>query len=440
MTYRQLLLAISCATTTLALTLPSSNDALFTIPKGWQQPTYNFSNNPLSREKIALGHLLFYDPILSGDSTISCASCHSPYNAFTHVDHDLSHGIGGKIGTRNSPALMNLAWHSSFMWDGAINHLDMQALAPISHPAEMGENIAHVAEKLQGSNKYPALFYKSFGDSTVTGEHILKAIAQFLLTIVSANAKYDRVMRKETQFNEQEKNGYRLFRQHCATCHREPLFTNLKFANNGLKADTTLNDLGRMKVTNNPADSLQFKVPTLRNIEFSYPYMHDGRFKKLSEVIQHYTSGIEHNKTIAKELAHPIVLSSNQKTDLIAFLLTLSDKEFLFNPKFAQPAYPIASTNVHAAPPQNKSSLQSSEIAVLQDSFSEILAIQMNNLTQENFTIGLYDISGKLVQKTVLYQGSTIAYFDTRTLYAGEYIIRIIGNGKIIVKKITLHK
>lgn len=309
------------------------NEYLFIVPQNWPKPHYDFTKNPLSESKIELGRKLFYDPILSRDNKISCASCHSQFNAFTHVDHALSHGIEDKIGTRNSPALMNLAWHKSFMWDGAINHLDMQALAPIGNPLEMDSKIEHVVAKLQKSTIYTKLFYQTFGDSMITGEHTLKAISQFMLTLVSANSKYDSVMRRETEFTVHEKKGYKLFLKQCSSCHTEPLFTNLEFENNGLHVDKTLNDCGRMNITKDAKDSLLFKVPTLRNIEFSYPFMHDGRFKKLSEVINHYTSGIQQSKTLSKQLQKKIVLTSNDKADIIAFLLTLSDKEFLFNPK-----------------------------------------------------------------------------------------------------------
>lgn len=314
-----------------------AKEVLFEVPQNWPKPAYDFSKNPLSSQKVELGRALFYDPVLSKNNQISCASCHSPFTAFTHVDHDLSHGIDDRIGTRNSPALMNLAWHKFFMWDGAINHLDMQALAPISHPDEMGESIESVVLKLQGSKNYRTLFYKAYGDSIITGEHTLKAISQFMLTLVSANAKYDSVMRKQVQFTTQEKNGYALFKKNCATCHVEPLFTNLQFENNGLAVDITLNDYGRMKVTKNKNDSLKFKVPTLRNIEFSFPYMHDGRFKTIAAVLKHYTSGVKQSHTLSVHLKKTITLSSNDKVDLTAFLLTLTDKSFLFNAKYAYP-------------------------------------------------------------------------------------------------------
>ncbi|MCX6275688.1 MAG: c-type cytochrome [Bacteroidetes bacterium] len=313
------------------------NEKNFSVPDMWPEPKYDFSKNPLTLEKMELGRALFYDPILSRDSTISCNSCHSQYTVFAHVDHTLSHGIDNKIGTRNAPALMNLAWQNNFMWDGAINHLDMQPLAPISNKDEMDSRIDSVVLKLQRSKIYPALFLKAFGDRIITGEHTLKAISQFMLTIVSSNSRYDSVMRKQKVFTEQEENGYRLFKKECSSCHAEPLFTNYQFENNGLPVDTMLNDFGRMKITHHAKDSLKFKVPSLRNIEFSYPYMHDGRFKHLSDVLKHYTEGIERSKTLSPQLQTPVIFSSNEKVDLTAFLLTLTDKEFLFNPDYAYP-------------------------------------------------------------------------------------------------------
>jgi len=309
----------------------------FIVPSNWPTPHYNFDKNPLAKAKIELGRHLFYEPLLSRDSSISCSSCHAQYTAFTHVDHDLSHGIDDRIGTRNSPSLMNLAWSKVFMWDGAVNHLDMQALAPLTHEDEMGDDLLNVIQKLQASSKYPILFAKAFGDSIITGEHLLKAIAQFELILVSANAKYDQVQRKEATFSAQEKNGYALFKKHCNTCHQEPLFTNHQFANNGLEIDTTLNDLGRMGITKEAKDAQLFKIPTLRNVEFSYPYMHDGRFEELSEVLNHYVKGIHQNATLSPLLEDRLPLKHEEQIDLIAFLLTLTDKEFLFNPQFSYP-------------------------------------------------------------------------------------------------------
>jgi cytochrome c peroxidase len=303
----------------------------------WPEPVYNFKKNPLAAEKIALGRKLFYDPILSQDSTISCASCHSPFSAFTHVDHALSHGIHDSIGKRNSPALMNLAWQKNFMWDGAINHLDVQALAPISNTAEMGSDLKTVVTKLNQSTQYQSLFLTAFNTQKVTGEVVLKALSQFMLTLISNQSKYDQVIAQKATFTEQEQRGYSLFQKNCNHCHQEPLFSNYKFANNGLPVNFQLNDFGKMNWTQNKSDSLLFKTPTLRNIAYTYPYMHDGRFKKLSDVLDHYQHGIQQSSTLSPELRKPMRLTAENKVDIIAFLLTLSDKSFVLNPQFSFP-------------------------------------------------------------------------------------------------------
>ena len=310
---------------------------LFPMPEGWPAPAYDFKKNPLSKKKIELGRMLFHDPVLSRDSTISCSSCHLQYTAFTHVDHKLSHGIQNRIGTRNSPALMNLAWAKTFMWDGSVNHLDVQALAPISNPGEMDEDIAHVISKLQYSKKYPALFFEAFGDSAITTEYVLKSLSQFMLTMVSANSKYDRVMHKEDTFTTKEAKGYALFKQNCASCHTEPLFTNMQFENNGLPVDDSLKDIGRMKISRKAADSLKFKVPTLRNIEFSQPYMHDGRFATTQQCINHYRNNVQPGPTVDPLVVGGISMTDAEASNLAAFLRTLTDSSFITDPRLAEP-------------------------------------------------------------------------------------------------------
>lgn len=303
---------------------------LLSYPSYWPTPTYNFKKKPLSKLKIELGRKLFYEPMLSKDNTISCASCHLSFSSFTHTDHALSHGIDDRIGKRNSPVLVNLAWNTSFMWDGAVNHIDVQALAPISHPDEMGEELNNVIKKLQGDKRYPRMFETAFGDSIITGEHLLLSIAQFQLTLVSCNSKYDQVIAGENRFNEQEERGYQLFQKHCASCHQEPLFTNGNFERNGLPIDSNLMDVGRCGITNVASDSMKFKVPTLRNIQFSKPYMHDGRFSSLNDVIKHYNTYLFTSNNRKG-------LTETERIDIIAFLRTLSDRTFMFNPKFQYP-------------------------------------------------------------------------------------------------------
>jgi len=293
------------------------------IPKNWPKPVYDFKNNPLTEEGFLLGRKLFYDPILSKDNTISCASCHLQATGFTHVDHDLSHGIEGKIGTRNSLTIQNLAWSKTFMWDGGVNHLDVQALAPITSEVEMNETLENVIIKLQHSEKYQELFYRAFGTKKITGQYTLKAITQFIVSLTTSNSKYDKVIRKEEKFTEMEQKGYDIFKQYCTSCHKEPLLTNNGFKNNGLPIDKDLKDIGRMKITQNSRDSLLFKVPTLRNIEFTFPYMHDGRFKTLNEVVKHYNSGVMKSSTLSKELLIPMNLSDNQRTELVSFFKNL---------------------------------------------------------------------------------------------------------------------
>jgi cytochrome c peroxidase len=306
------------------------------VPKGWPQPKYDFKKNPLTEESFQLGRHLFYDPILSRDNTISCSSCHLQQTGFTHVDHQLSHGIEGKIGTRNSMALINLAWNKDFMWDGGVNNLEVQAINPITSPTEMDEKLENVVAKLQNNPKYRTLFTKAYGDDKVTSQRVLKALAQYTVMLKSSNSKYDKVMRKEENFTQQEQHGYDLFKTNCASCHKEPLFADERFEKNGIALDETLNDLGRIKITGKTEDKMRFKIPTLRNIQFTFPYMHDGRFKTLTEVVKHYNF-LGNDKSLPKELAKPMNLSDNDRVDLVAFLQTLTDKEFLFDKRFGFP-------------------------------------------------------------------------------------------------------
>ena len=302
-------------------------------------PHYDLSKLSMSENEFQLGRQLFYDPILSRDQSISCASCHLQATGFTHVDHDLSHGIEGRIGKRNSMALMNLAWNTSFMWDGGVNHIELQALAPISSEDEMGSSLKEVVTKLNASKKYKTLFYNSYKDSLVTGQKTLLALTQFVVMLNSYNSKYDKYIRNEKggEFTMQEKNGLAIFKNNCASCHTEPLFTNKEFHNNGLTLDPYLKDFGRMLITNKSEDSLKFKVPTLRNIQFTPPYMHDGRFETLKAVITHYNSGITHSITLAEDLKNNLELTHKEEVDLLVFLRTLTDKEFLFNNRFSYP-------------------------------------------------------------------------------------------------------
>jgi cytochrome c peroxidase len=316
----------------------TAKDIEFTNPLGFPQPVYDFKNNPVTPEGFMLGRKLFYDPILSKDSSISCAFCHQRIAAFAHIDHTLSHGINSLIGNRNVPAIQNMIWQQTFMWDGGINHLEVQPLAPLTSNKEMDESLVHVLAKLQHNKSYVADFNAAFKDTVITSEHMLKALAQFTGMMISSNSKYDRYVKGEEEFTPQELNGLQLFRSHCINCHKEPLFTDNTFRNIGLKPDTALADSGRMRITGVAGDYMKFKVPGLRNVAMTYPYMHDGRFKTLQQVLAHYANGkffTNYDKAIEKNIG----LTSQEQADIISFLKTLTDQQFLHDRRFADPNF-----------------------------------------------------------------------------------------------------
>ena len=315
-------------------------DVEFKIPKGFPKPHYKFKDNQPTPGVFVLGRRLFYDPILSKDSTTSCASCHQRIAAFAHIDHALSHGINGLIGKRNVPALQNLVWKDAFMWDGGVNHLEVQPLSPLTNPIEMNESVAHVIEKLRLNSSYISEFKTAFGDTAITSQRLLRALAQFTGLMVSSNSRYDKYMRHEDTFSIAEKAGLELFRAKCASCHPEPMFTDNRYRNNGLTPDSALRDKGRATITGEQNDEYKFQVPSLRNVEMTYPYMHDGRFRKLKNVLDYYSSPRNFTSRCAKEMYEIGVLSEQDKQNIIAFLLTLTDKTFLYDRRFVDPNVP----------------------------------------------------------------------------------------------------
>jgi cytochrome c peroxidase len=307
-------------------------------PAHFPEIAFEFKNNPTSKEKFKLGRYLFYDPILSLDSSISCNTCHAQTHGFADHNIPLSKGINGFLSTRNAPSIFNIAWMpNNFMWDGGVDHLEKFPVFPITNPFEMGETMENILKKLSRNQFYKNLFKNAYGNEEITEHKLMQALAQFMVFIVSSNSKYDDVKKGNTTFTEKENNGYQLFKLHCATCHKEPLFTDFSYRNNGL--DEIVKDLGREIVTKNNTDRGKFKVPTLRNIDFTYPYMHDGRFISLSEVIEHYTSGIKASQTLDPTLVKGIVLTSTEKKELIAFLRTLNDFKLLGDTLVAEPRY-----------------------------------------------------------------------------------------------------
>lgn len=306
------------------------------IPEGWPTPFYNYSNNPITPDGFVLGRTLFYDPILSSDNTISCGSCHQQFAAFANGGHDLSHGVGGLLGKRNSPALQNLTWNTSFMHDGGILNIEVQPIGPITNPIEMNESLANVVAKLSANSKYKQLFSKAYGDETVTTQRMFKAMAQFMGTMYSYNSKYDKVKQGKESFTASEQNGYDLFVANCASCHKEPLFSDYVFRNNGISINPVLHDSGRAIITQHPDDVYKFKTPSLRNIERTAPYMHDGRFTTLEECLEHYNSGITNIINLDPLLSGGIPLNTQQKNDIISFLNTLTDTQFLSDKRYSE--------------------------------------------------------------------------------------------------------
>lgn len=307
------------------------------IPEGFPTPQYNFEGNPLTEEGFQLGRRLFYDGRLSKDGNFPCASCHQQFAAFANFDHDLSHGFNNQFTLRNSPGLFNMIWLKALHWDGGIAHIENQPLAPITAPNEMAEDINTVLEKLRADARYPAQFKAAFGDETINSQRMLKAITQFVGSIISADSKYDRVQRGEVDFNSAESAGYALFKANCSSCHAEPLFTDGSFRNTGLPKRVGFDDAGRMRITGNPADSLKFKVPSLRNVMITFPYGHDGRFASVKGMMDHYSDGIKAGPGVDPLVRNNIPLTALDKFYLTQFLYTLTDSSLLTNPRFSQP-------------------------------------------------------------------------------------------------------
>lgn len=306
-------------------------------PPHFPPPLDIYRDNPLSEEGIELGRRLFYEPRLSIDNSHPCSSCHEQVAAFGTFEHDRSHGVFESHTLRNAPVLFNLAWYPLLHWDGAIYSLEEQAIQDITGPTEMGDQFSNIQRKLEKVPYYRRAFQDVFNSTSIEPAHILKALAQFTGTMISANSKYDRVVQRQAVFTAQEASGYQIFQAQCNTCHQEPLFTDYSFRNIGLPLDPSLKDYGRMLVTGRRQDSLKFRVPTLRNVALSSNYMHDGRFMTLQQCINHYRVGIIPSNTLDPLLRNGIQLTDRQSSDLVAFLRTLTDSSFVRNPNLGKP-------------------------------------------------------------------------------------------------------
>ena len=315
----------------------------FSIPPG----------NPLTQEGVALGRLLFYEPKLSATNRLSCGSCHQQQLAFTD-GKAFSRGVDGTLTRRNAMSLANLLWVRNLFWDGRAKSLEAQAVVPLTDGHEMGQSLDKSAGKLSATRLYPPLFQAVFGSPDITGERIVKALAQFERTLISADSRYDHYLAGKTTLSGPEQQGLTLFMTNpepakgirganCSHCHGGPkLFIEL-FHNNGL--DSLPLDKGREQVTKQSIDRGRFRVPTLRNIALTAPYMHDGRFQTLEQVLDHYSEHIQESATLSsfiREAANQpgrlgLQLSRPEKKALIAFLHTLTDSTFRSDPRFSNP-------------------------------------------------------------------------------------------------------
>ncbi len=324
------------------------------IPQGFP-PMDIPADNPMTVEGIELGRFLFYDSLLSLDYTVSCASCHLQAGGFTD-NKAVSDGVMGLQGTRSAMAVMNLGFVTAgLFWDGRAATLEDQALQPVENPVEMANTWEVVEERLRQHPDYPAMFRKAFGISDskeITRDLVVKAIAQFERTMITANSKFDRKFLYNdptVEFTDSEYRGFEMFFDfpgsalpdaQCFHCHNAPLFGNNDFFNNGIEEVTTLNDFpdpGRGAITGKTFDNGKFRAPTLRNLVFTAPYMHDGRFETLEEVIDQYSDHVHFADNLDENLSFPLNLSESQKQDLLNFLYTLTDSSIILDERFSNP-------------------------------------------------------------------------------------------------------
>lgn len=308
---------------------PIEQDEFPKIPPGFPEISYP-ADNAYSVARWKLGKKLFFDPILSIDSTISCASCHQPENAFaTHQATNT--GVKNRPGIRNAPTLANLAYSPYFLSEGSVKTLEMQVLVPIQEHNEFAHNIVDICTKLQQDPTYSQLALQAFGRA-IDPYVVTRALANYERTLISGNSAYDQFINGNKEaLSSAEKRGMELFQSektNCSECHQGILFTNYEFKNNGLAEHYS--DSGRIRFTLNPSDRGLFKTPTLRNVGITFPFMHDGSLETLQDVVAHYNSGgADHpNKS---ELIRPLNLTIEEQADLVAFLNALTDYSFLHN-------------------------------------------------------------------------------------------------------------
>lgn len=326
-----LFLSVSCSNDNYEPVSYDNPELSLNIPVGFPALNNSFYTNKPTKYGVELGEKLFNEKRFSADNTISCASCHKQSSAF--ADNAIQAiGIKGRIGLRNTPPVQNLAFMKFYNWDGSKLSLENQPIVPIITHEEMDSSILEVIGKIQNDTSYKTLFQKTFGDENITPERIYKSIAQYEYTLISANSKYDKVMRNEgASFTESETQGYLVFQQKCSGCHSTELFTDQSFRNIGFPVNPNSNEAGRARVTGNMQEYMSFRVPSLRNVEYTAPYGSFGQFATLKDVLDYFDNGVldaDNLDPVFKNNDKRIPLTEQEKGYLISFMKTLSDGSF----------------------------------------------------------------------------------------------------------------
>ncbi len=329
----------SCQVSQTELNMPPLSQAdPMVIPAGFPKPAIP-TNNPVTPAKVELGRQLFYEVQLSRDNSKSCASCHSEAASFSDAGNTVSMGVFNQRGSRNAPALVNLAYDTTFFWDGRASTLEDQAVLPILNPVELSSDSISVVAKLSSNTFYKALFGQAFGDEQITMQRIGMALASFERTMISGSSDYDRFMAGDSSaLSKSALHGMQLFNSkqvNCVGCHSGVNFTDNNYHSTGLAQ--FYEDQGRQDVTRNPQDNGKFRTPSLRNVGLTAPYMHDGSFATLDTVLGHYREGGKHNQT-QDQLIQRLNISDQDVKDIIAFLNSLTDKNFTQRKEFSKPA------------------------------------------------------------------------------------------------------
>lgn len=326
-------LLLSCNGEDIFVPTPLDNPEIpLDIPVGFPPLNGSVAGNKPTKYGVELGEKLFHEKKFSGNNTISCASCHNQSNAFAD-NHPQAKGIHDRIGLRNTPPIQNLAFMQFYNWDGNILRLEKQPLVPIIAHEEMNSSILEVIGKISDKREYLDLFRNAFGDERITPERIYRSIAQYEYTLISANSKFDSVTRNEGEaFTASEARGYQIFQQKCESCHSTALFTDQSFRNVGFPLNPSTEEAGRARVTGIPKDYMSFRVPSLRNAEYTAPYGSFGQFPTLKAVLDYFDGGVldaDNLDPILKANGNRIPLNEQEKEDVISFIKTLSDSTFI---------------------------------------------------------------------------------------------------------------